>query len=188
MYVEKLFPNWRGQYDRMMRWYERFEEINREKKEKKPDFFKDHDTVYAFFQNCYHLKDYIINDPSVSLPKDDVENYIQRISCLKLCSDIANGTKHLKLTKSKSGLSPIIDPLSVTCELTPKGKIKSYKIKYSIETEVGYFDAFETATECVQRWKEFIDDCVKPTTQKPSLSAKKTYTGLYFSGLNSKIT
>ena len=171
MFVEQLFPNWSGQYDRMMRWYERFKEIDQGKKDYTPDFFHDHDIVYAFFQNCYHLKDWIINDPSVTLPRNNVEDYIDKNDCLKICSDIANGTKHLKLDKSRSGINPTIDPLRITTAFLPTGKIQDYKIKYSIGTTSGYFDAFEIATQCVHKWKEFIDKYLTPATKNPSSRA-----------------
>ena len=174
MYVEELFPDWLGQYDRMIRWYKKFEEIDqgKEVERERQDFFHDHDIVYAFFQNCFHLKDWIINDPDVTLPKSDVVDYTYKTDCLKLCSDIANGTKHLRLDKTRSGISPTIGPLNITLTELPNRNVR-YAIKYSIGTTSGYFDAFEIATQSIQKWKDFIVKFVIPATKRPT--SKEAY-------------
>jgi len=56
---------WFEQFRRVKRWYTRFKSID----EGRPDTLTLDgylDEVYAFFQNCYHLKDWIKNDASVS--------------------------------------------------------------------------------------------------------------------------
>ena len=159
MYVPTLYPNWGDQYDRMLRWYKKFEEIDRGKIDDSPNYFSYHDEVYAFFQNCHHLKDWTINDAKVSLPKNVVEQFINRNEYLKICADICNGTKHLKLDKSRSKISPKIEPSSTTIRVSEKGQI--HKIKYTIETTSGIYDAFKIATECVEKWKEFIEEHLK---------------------------
>jgi hypothetical protein len=55
------------------------------------------DMMWAFFQNCWHLKDWIKNDPLLS---DAVRTAIDKAahdksSCLKMCRELCNGTKHL---------------------------------------------------------------------------------------------
>jgi hypothetical protein len=62
------------------------------------------DFVWAFFQNCWHLRDWIHNDPS--LPKNLRANVMEewkREPCLLVCSDLANGTKHLALDRPRDG-------------------------------------------------------------------------------------
>ena len=154
-----LYPNWGDQYQRMVRWYKKFEEIDRGKIDNAPDYFSYHDVVYAFFQNCYHLKDWIINDARRSLSKDLVEQFIEKNECMRICADICNGTKHLKLEKSRSAKSPRLEPFSIMIQLSEKGQI--HKIKYSIDTTAGSFDAFKLASECVEKWEEFIEKNLK---------------------------
>ena len=51
------------QYERMQRSYDRFREINSRLADKVSSDYED--DVFAFFMHCYHLKDWIKNDPSV---------------------------------------------------------------------------------------------------------------------------
>jgi hypothetical protein len=57
------------------------------------------DALFCFFQNCWHLKDWIKNDASLS---EDVRAALNGEAhandFLLLCKDLANGSKHLKLT------------------------------------------------------------------------------------------
>ena len=140
----------------MLRWYKKFEIIDKGKIDDDPNFFSYHDIIYAFFQNCYHLKDWILNDTKVSLPPNLVEQFIQQNDCLKICADICNGTKHLKLTRPRSNITEGIMPSSTIIWFSEKGRVN--KIKYIIITTSGSYDAFKMATECVEKWKEFIKD------------------------------
>jgi len=63
------------------------------------------DDVYAFFQNCYHLKDWIKNDPSCSA-WSDVEKFINSNKDLQICADLCNGLKHLQRMKPRSAQNP----------------------------------------------------------------------------------
>jgi hypothetical protein len=74
------------------------------------------DGIWHFFQDCYHLKDWIINDPSVDISikgkyldkkhkeGHKVEKYIIDNLDLSICADLANRSKHLKLTHSKGNI------------------------------------------------------------------------------------
>lgn len=90
----------------MRRWYERFSEINQGRIHDKPtEVYLDE--VYAFYQNCYHLKDWIKNDTSLSSNiTGGVENYINNSRQLKLCADLCNRTKHLQLNHHRSTENP----------------------------------------------------------------------------------
>ena len=95
----------RQQFDRVTRWYDRFAQIDSGKVHNMAtDSYEDE--VYSFFLNCYHLKDWIINDPSVSVAQTTVESFINCSQELSLCADICNGLKHLVLKRSRSGKSP----------------------------------------------------------------------------------
>jgi hypothetical protein len=56
------------------------------------------DAMWSFFQNCWHLKDWIKNDPRL-LPstKDALHVQIHSSPVLMVVRDLANGAKHLKL-------------------------------------------------------------------------------------------
>jgi len=150
------------QFARMKRWYERIKKIDQGEPHDlsyinlPPDYY--YDEVYAFFQNCYHLKDWIKNDDTVKLLKEDVEDFIKRHECMCLCADICNSTKHLNLTRPpKSGQVPEFKrrELSLRLEGGPEPIIND---KFFIETKTGTVNAFELASECVRKWGEFIKD------------------------------
>lgn len=83
----------------MKQWYERIKRIG-QRIPNEPELRDYLDEVYAFFQNCHHLKDWIMNDDAITpQPRDRVEDFINRNECMRLCADLCNGSKHLKLTK-----------------------------------------------------------------------------------------
>jgi hypothetical protein len=62
------------------------------------------DIVIFTCQNMWHLKDWILNDINFrtkdkKLLLEDIHNS----ECLLICSDIANGSKHLRLKNKKRG-------------------------------------------------------------------------------------
>jgi len=147
------------QFERVMRWYGLFKNIDEGiLHDRSTDYYQD--VVYAFFMNCYHLKDWIKNDPTVNLPSTKVEIFIKSNLCMKRCADICNGIKHLKLNKaSRSGEHHRFGVRQYIIELG-KGD-PTIRIKYSIETPTRTLDAFKLATECVLKCEKFIKDYVK---------------------------
>jgi len=95
---------YRVQFERMMRWYHRFEERDSIAFMKLPSQFNEVDfflhaldDILAFFLNCYSLKDWIKNDETIDQEvRDNVEKYINEAECMRICADICNGSKHLK--------------------------------------------------------------------------------------------
>ncbi len=54
------------------------------------------DMMWAFFQNCWHVKDWLCNDLSVpSTTKGAVVDLAHQSRDLKMCQQLCNGTKHL---------------------------------------------------------------------------------------------
>ena len=63
-----------------------------------------YDIVLFSCQNMWHLKDWIINDSNFHAKnKKLLEEDIYNSECLLISSDIANGSKHLKLINIKKG-------------------------------------------------------------------------------------
>jgi hypothetical protein len=143
------------QYDRMVRWHSRFSALDRGQPH---NVASDNyvDEVYAFFQNCYHLKDWIKNDDAVSTSaKQAVEPYINGSRSLKLCADICNSLKHLKLTKPRSGENPTFGGKNYSLAIGGSPS-PSISLKFEVNTDTGTLDAFTLATECVDAWKTFL--------------------------------
>ena len=161
-------PKHQEQFERMKRWYERIKKIDQGEPHNlsfvnlPPSYF--YDEVYAFFINCYHLKDWIKNDDTVKLSSKDVEGFIDKNECMCLCADICNSKKHLKLDPTihppRSDQDPEFRGREFPVNLGG-GDEPIIGVKFSIETKKGTIDAFELASECVRKWEEFIKDNIK---------------------------
>jgi hypothetical protein len=147
-------PSYREQYDRMYRWYEKFSSLDRGRNHEIPsDNYVDE--IYAFFQNAYHLKDWIKNDPTVPpIIGGTVEIYITECRPLRLCADICNSLKHLTLTRGRSDENPSFGHKAYS--LSIGGGPTTIKLKYEVNTDLGQIDAFELATSCVKAWDDFF--------------------------------
>ena len=54
------------------------------------------DMMWAFFQNCWHVKDWVKNDPILDqATKDSILAWAHKSIVLGVCHDMCNGTKHL---------------------------------------------------------------------------------------------
>lgn len=148
------------QFDRVNRYFNLFKQINNGKTHNQPSLYRD-DVVISFFQHCYHLKDWIKNDPACSALKDDVEDFITNNPNLSICADICNKAKHLKLTKKpRSAENPSLDVNDSVVKLVIKdGAVPEridISVKYNVSTDSGDKDAFELAERCVLAWQSFI--------------------------------
>lgn len=141
------------QFNRVKRWYENIALTDQGRPHDRPsDFYQDE--FYVFFQNCYHLKDWIRNDQSVGAAADKVEKFINNNEEMRLCADICNGSKHLYLSSSRSGQDPQFGQRKFHVRIG--GPPTTISAKYSIDTLVGPVDAFELATKCLEAWENFI--------------------------------
>lgn len=62
---EHLNSGWRGQYLRVLRWHERVTRLGSCDGET-ITLATAFDELYAFFQNCFHLRDWLKNDGAFS--------------------------------------------------------------------------------------------------------------------------
>lgn len=151
-----------NQFERVKRYLVRFKQINDGKAH---DHTSPHyeDDVYAFFQNCYHLKDWIKADPTCS-NWGCVENLINTSPDLAICADLANALKHLsRIRKMRSTENPSFAGSHIQLNITDDiGGHDSFHIAivYKISTSSGDIDAFELAERCVAIWEDFINSNV----------------------------
>lgn len=145
---------YREQYDRMKRWYDRFVALDQGRSHDMPsDNYLDE--IYAFFMNCYHLKDWIKHDGTLApTVQRAVEPYINSSRPLKLCADICNSLKHLSLISSRSGENPAFGKKQFGLALGTRPT--TINLKSEIDTTNGAIDAFQLATECVDAWDTFL--------------------------------
>jgi hypothetical protein len=145
------------QWERVQRFFLRFESLSKSIDHSRPSQEYD-DDVYAFFQNCYHLKDWIKNDPYCAR-WPSVEALINGDAYLKLCADLCNAQKHLTLTTSRSSQNPVFDGGTIKLNITEGAGPTQVKVAvaYNIATAtLGTIDALDLARNCVNSWKTFI--------------------------------
>ncbi len=158
--------NWQDQLERVRRYYLRFKRLNDGK------IHSNHsenyvDDIYAFFQNCYHLKDHLKNDPAYNKhTNQQIENHVKNTQALAICADICNGSKHLMLNRSpRSGSRAELGKKNIKLQLTdtlstsePGYQNIPVKIHMQVEVEHGSnkLDAFQLATDALLSWERFI--------------------------------
>lgn len=99
---------WIGQLDRVSRWHRRILAAATSPELDQDDLL---DFVYAFFQNCWHLLEWVQRTSDVSAAQ--LQSFRMQKEML-ICRDLANGTKHLSLK------SPSVDAeFSIMREFEP---------------------------------------------------------------------
>jgi hypothetical protein len=136
----------------MIRWYKKFMEIDNF--QNKLDEYLD--IAYAFFMNCYHLKDWIKNDPTIDVSSNTIEEYVNSIECLSICADICNGLKHLKLERPRNDKEPKIEVFPLYDTVLPGER--SRRNVFYIGTIDGLRDPRKIAKCCVKSWEKFLRD------------------------------
>lgn len=144
---------YKKQYNRMSRWLEKIEEIA-EMGEREINPVELQDLFITYFQTCYHLKDYLKNDPNVGVSESSVESFIDTTDCMTVCADICNATKHLYLNGSgRSGEDPELSEGAHVIVNAAKGESSA---TYKVEMDTGEKDAYELAKECKDAWDSFL--------------------------------
>ncbi len=135
---------WKAQADRVWRWHARLVNSSANSAsspDERIDFF------LTFCQNCYALRDWLEKDNAV--PKDRLDTLIQGLLPLRICRDIANGSKHLKVN------SPSIDAnFSIGREYCGSEKPEQWFVIAGDDL----VDVLALADQCVTGWKKFLKD------------------------------
>lgn len=119
------------------------------------------DDVISFFIHCYHIRDWIIHLNTLGITAKQVDRYIDQHNALRVCADLANGSKHCKLTRSmRTERQPHISGKErrTSTWLTGSGGGEVMKCKYTIVSNTEILDALELARECVELWDFFIEE------------------------------
>jgi hypothetical protein len=153
--------DWNQQWDRVQRLYARFTSLN-EGRESRHESSEDYqDDVYAFFVACYHLKDWLKNDPATGkVTLGDVETHVSGSPNLCLCGDLANGYKHLRITSPKADSSTRIQrrivKINIDENLRTGESSSTFGASYEIVAGSATHDAYEVATGCMDDWRQYL--------------------------------
>lgn len=136
---------WEGQYRRMIRWqYRVLNTLNKNLQE--DDGNEIYDFIYAFFQSCYHMRDWLVSDNAAT--NEEMKNLFKSSTELQLCRDICNATKHLLYKSPSIDSKPFI-----AREWDPFNKKTAGFYLYSDEKR----PIPQLMKACIDAWENFID-------------------------------
>lgn len=139
------------QLKRVKRWHKRLEEIYLGREHSRDtDYYQD--VLYSFFQNCFHLKDWLITSRVIN--GNVINTFINSEDSLKICRDICNGSKHFKITNPS--IDPNIKIKNRNFSLSIGNQPTQIKIIYWIEASGSSYHAFDIATHCLVLWEKFL--------------------------------
>lgn len=151
--------SWQDQRNRVGRWHKRLGAIGRgipvgiSKGEAIDD-------VFAFFMNCYHLRDWVIGSGFRS--KADVDRYIRENLDLALCRDICTGLKHFRAESARAYVDSSWSTATITVSSTVLARREPLPGEYwVITTDHGNVDMFDLADRCVAAWDSFLADSAR---------------------------
>jgi hypothetical protein len=155
--TEEPRNQWMAQAFRVKRWYDRVLSIKSKSETERLTEY-DFDTIIAFFQNCYHLRDWL-ESTRVEL-KDDIERLFKDNFEMSACRDICHGFKHKNL-KTPSldadfNLYRAYDPF--TAEANPEKNPEVYNIAFADGDDIRKFNVFDLADKCVELWIDFLQN------------------------------
>ncbi len=148
----------------MLRSYGRLSKIARGEAAASSDEARD--AVFHFFQDAYHLKDWIKNDPQAAQTKPErlfKRNDANRSEVLCLCADLCNGTKHRGLDPARTpktgdpataftGQSVAVRPAPASSGLPPDPALHWWVVSSGGSRD----DALTVAAEVVAAWKQWL--------------------------------
>ncbi len=146
-------PTWREQYNRMKRWHTRLSESTAVDDRRSDDF-------HAFFICCFHLKDWLRADSSVGDGiRDDVAGFVDCNLWLRLCADLANGSKHLKLDRYARFDSPArLEKVAAAFDAAFSSKGFESQDAFVIPVAGTLLDALRVTQRCMSAWDHFLTE------------------------------
>lgn len=132
---------WKAQLERVRRWYQRALSAK--------DPIDRYDFLYAFFENAFHLRDWLIDTGAVS--ENDLTNFFAENEDMRLCRDLANSHKHYSISRPSQPAPP-----SEVREYSPRSGNFDTDTSLVILSDGTKYDAFDLAMRILHKWEEFI--------------------------------
>jgi hypothetical protein len=110
------------------------------------------DDLHHFFQDAWHLKDWINNDTTVpETIRHKIWKRVHEDFALRVAADLANGTKHLLLTKKLHENARFLNRQVIACPG------QDLRFVWTIETSKGKFIAEEMVHNVKTAWDKIIE-------------------------------
>lgn len=132
---------WQGQALRMRRWHARLTTATRP--EDRYDF------LYAFLENAFHLRDWLIDSGGVE--PADLDDLFAAKEELRLCRDLANMHKHYSISRPSQPAPP-----SEVREYAPTTGNLGGDVSLVILSNGTKHDMFQLADKVLAAWEEFL--------------------------------
>jgi hypothetical protein len=113
------------------------------------------DAVLTFFEAIHHLKDWLGNDPASGITKAEGKSLIRSSLMLKLCGDLANGSKHLSLTSSWTDDKSTDIARNDVAVLLGTGTSAH---RFYVQSGGKEYDVLRIAEAAVAEWAKFLTD------------------------------
>lgn len=146
---------WRSQYQRMERWLGRIAA--------QAGSEADHDLLdmyLAFFLNCYSLRDWFVKSGVIA--EADIDDLIQRNRQMRLCRDLCNRSKHLRISRPSTDAD-----FSIYREYRGPGHPHALAIIAEDAKGIQNADLWDVAHACARFWGDFIRDRHPPEPADP---------------------
>jgi hypothetical protein len=119
------------------------------------------DMAWAFFQNCWHVKDWLRNDRRVpnhpNSPNSRCSQMAHASAALKICKGICNGTKHLIFDHDQHEGSEHY--LAITMPLAPVGVADNKPNEFDFvihKVDPRFASGKKLADECIAEWVHIL--------------------------------
>lgn len=115
------------------------------------------DILYHFFQDAFHLKDWIKNDTTVPMPdKAKLEAEAHKLVSLRMCADLCNGSKHLRVDHPKT-TKYAAEATTQSATLHGSGGFShSWSVEVPRDGKYSPIDARELADEVIAAWDDWL--------------------------------
>ena len=141
--------DWREQFLRIARWKARLWLDPILHKENAVDSF------YAFAAACYHLIDWLENDPSQPIRRGRAKAYVLNSEILAFCGDICNGSKHAQLETKEVRVKTEKTTESVHVGGDAEDLVVE-QARLFVEWKGNYVDIEEFAAWCMEEWRRLL--------------------------------
>jgi hypothetical protein len=136
------------QFERAKRWQAALTDADASS-----DISREVDIIYAFFMNCYHLRDWL--EKSEAIEKAKVDDFFKQNKEMRICRDLCNSSKHLVLSEPSFGKDPDLlgDEVTLFMEYNP---INEHD--FGIVVDYEKFKVLDLARRCIDLWTAFLDE------------------------------
>jgi hypothetical protein len=157
--------DWKDQYERVIRWRVRLAGAAPGIDPDLPALRAFQDYVHAFFVDCYHLTDWLLEAGVAG--EDEMKDFFLKNKCLRVAQGICDSAKHFHLRKrhdskfyrehyggaaivvaeSSTGVSAVFPQTDPSIALSGQ---------YFVTTDEGTHDILTLADQCILAWTQLI--------------------------------